>query len=77
MEPKINKRLQLISEIAEGFIATARRKSQGRSTIVLDTDAFIYDMEQVMTLCDMHNLSPERENWFEDLDDNDNNIWSR
>lgn len=77
MEPKLNKRLQLISEIAEDFIASAKRKSQGRSSVVLDTDAFIHDMEQVMTLCDLYNLSPERENWFEDLDDDGNNIWSR
>jgi hypothetical protein len=77
MEPKINKRLELISVIAEGYIATAMRKSQGRNSIVLDYDSFLDEMKSLMVLCDTNDLAPERENWFEDLDDNENNIWSR
>jgi hypothetical protein len=77
MEPKINKRLDLISVIAEGYIATAKRKAQGRTSLVLDYDSFLDEMKNLMVLCDTNDLTPEKENWFEDLDDNDNNIWSR
>ncbi len=77
MEPKINKRLELISVIAEGYIATAKRKAQGRTSLVLDYDSFLDEMKNLIVLCDTNDLTPEKENWFEDLDDNDNNIWSR